>query len=66
MCPYHLFQFALISYVTTLAPPSLTATAISLMSSILWKMGKGVSWAVVVRCSRLAPCWLGHSCALWG
>ena len=52
-------QIALISYVTSLAPSSLTATGISLMSSIKWKMGKGVSRAVVVMCPDGSP-------AFWG
>ena len=59
-------------YMTSLAPPALTATAISIMATIIWVLGKGVSAIITHFChhfssekqdviflSRLAPCCQG-------
>ena len=34
-------------YMTSLAPPALTATAISIMATIIWVLGKGVSSLII-------------------
>ena len=33
---------SIMQYMTSLAPPALTATAISIMATIIWVLGKGV------------------------
>ena len=36
------FQVSCVTYMTQLAPPHLTATAISIMATVMWVIGKGV------------------------
>ena len=37
-----MFQIAMIDTITKLAPPRLAATAISIMATLVWVIGKGV------------------------
>ena len=37
-------------YMTSLAPPALTATAISIMATIIWVLGKGVGTTITHVC----------------
>ena len=39
-------------YMTSLAPPALTATAISIMATIIWVLGKGVGTTLTISIVR--------------
>ena len=41
-------QPAGVAYMTSVAPPALTGTAISLMATVTWVVGKGVSLRIVM------------------
>ena len=41
-------------YMTSLAPPALTATAISIMATIIWVLGKGVSTTITHFCHNFS------------
>ena len=38
---------SIMQYMTSLAPPALTATAISIMATIIWVLGKGVRAKII-------------------
>ena len=40
-------QVSIMQYMTSMAPPALTATAISIMATIIWVLGKGVSGKIL-------------------
>ena len=41
-------------YMTSLAPPALTATAISIMATIIWVLGKGVGTTITHFCHHFS------------